>query len=186
MWGTEDGLFRLHCPAVHQELGRAGLRFCHSCRHQNCHPHCKSESLYFAPLTSPQVGLHYDPNYFPNPERFDPDRFADKGSYDSITFQTFGTGPRWRREHFFNIFYFLIIVTQTMLGEKSLYCWEQSPPDTSSPGIQVVKQIRIWRIIIFKITSVWSQLHKHPENYSGTRRSSLEQRNMKSRLSREI
>merc|ERR1712113_470221 len=40
------------------------------------------------------VGLHYDPNYFPNPERFDPDRFADKGSYDSITFQTFGTGPR--------------------------------------------------------------------------------------------
>jgi len=42
----------------------------------------------------PIIGLHYDPAYFPQPERFDPDRFEDKGSYDSITFQTFGSGPR--------------------------------------------------------------------------------------------
>ena len=41
-----------------------------------------------------QIGLHYDPEYFPNPETFDPDRFEDKGSYDNITFQTFGSGPR--------------------------------------------------------------------------------------------
>jgi len=42
----------------------------------------------------PIVGLHYDPLYFPDPEKFDPDRFEKKGSIDSSTFQTFGSGPR--------------------------------------------------------------------------------------------
>lgn len=42
----------------------------------------------------PIIGLHYDPHYFPDPEKFDPDRFEDKGSIDSSTFQTFGSGPR--------------------------------------------------------------------------------------------
>jgi len=42
----------------------------------------------------PIVGLHYDPKYFPEPERFDPDRFENKGNIDSSTFQTFGSGPR--------------------------------------------------------------------------------------------
>ena len=52
--------------------------------------------IFLSSHISPQVGLHYDPEHFPDPERFDPDRFENKGSYDSITFQTFGTGPRWR------------------------------------------------------------------------------------------
>jgi len=44
----------------------------------------------------PIIGLHYDPQYWPNPEVFDPERFSseNKSNIDSITFQTFGSGPR--------------------------------------------------------------------------------------------
>jgi len=44
----------------------------------------------------PIIGLHYDPQYWPNPLKFDPERFSseNKGNIDPITFQTFGSGPR--------------------------------------------------------------------------------------------
>lgn len=44
----------------------------------------------------PIAGLHYDPKYWTNPFVFDPERFSseNKSSIDSITFQTFGSGPR--------------------------------------------------------------------------------------------
>jgi len=44
----------------------------------------------------PIGGLHFDPKYWPEPEKFDPDRFSseNKGKIESITFQTFGGGPR--------------------------------------------------------------------------------------------
>ncbi|KAF7281746.1 hypothetical protein GWI33_004305 [Rhynchophorus ferrugineus] len=44
----------------------------------------------------PIFGLHYDEKYFPNPYKFDPDRFADKSQIneDGITYLPFGAGPR--------------------------------------------------------------------------------------------
>lgn len=48
------------------------------------------------PIIIPLYALHNDPKYFPNPEKFDPDRFSEsriseitKGSYIP-----FGEGPR--------------------------------------------------------------------------------------------
>ncbi|KAI4464094.1 cytochrome p450 [Holotrichia oblita] len=44
----------------------------------------------------PINGIHLDPQYYPNPDRFDPERFSDenKGKISPYTFLPFGTGPR--------------------------------------------------------------------------------------------
>lgn len=38
--------------------------------------------------------LHHNPDHWPNPEVFDPERFRDKNNIDPIAFQPFGQGPR--------------------------------------------------------------------------------------------
>ena len=44
----------------------------------------------------PVVGLHYDPEYYPDPEKFDPERFSpeNKNNILPYTYLPFGDGPR--------------------------------------------------------------------------------------------
>lgn len=44
----------------------------------------------------PILGIHTDPKYFPNPEKFDPERFSDENKNNIVpyTFIPFGLGPR--------------------------------------------------------------------------------------------
>lgn len=44
----------------------------------------------------PTYGIHMDPNIYPNPEQFDPERFSEKNrkNMHSSTFMPFGSGPR--------------------------------------------------------------------------------------------
>ncbi|XP_068898640.1 cytochrome P450 6k1-like isoform X2 [Tenebrio molitor] len=44
----------------------------------------------------PITGLHFDPEHFPDPEKFDPERFSDenKRNIKSYTYLPFGEGPR--------------------------------------------------------------------------------------------
>ena len=44
----------------------------------------------------PIQAIHHDPQYYPEPEKFDPDRFLEKNKKfrDSCTFLPFGDGPR--------------------------------------------------------------------------------------------
>ncbi|XP_077285508.1 uncharacterized protein LOC143910785 [Arctopsyche grandis] len=52
----------------------------------------KANELIWIPI----YGLLHDPKYFPDPERFDPERFSDKNkaSIDPISYLPFGIGPR--------------------------------------------------------------------------------------------
>ncbi|XP_017770257.1 PREDICTED: cytochrome P450 9e2-like [Nicrophorus vespilloides] len=57
------------------------------------------EAVHLKPgdvICFPVGGLHHDAKYFPNPSKFDPERFSDsnKGSIHPYTYLPFGVGPR--------------------------------------------------------------------------------------------
>ncbi|XP_073846685.1 probable cytochrome P450 6a21 [Musca autumnalis] len=48
------------------------------------------------PIFIPAYGMHHDPSLYPNPEKFDPDRFEPSAAKqrDTVEFLAFGDGPR--------------------------------------------------------------------------------------------
>jgi len=72
-------------------------------------------------------GLHHDPQYFPDPEKFDPERFSDenKGNIHSSTYVPFGIGPRncvgsrFALMEIKTIFYYLVLNFSIEVTEKT-------------------------------------------------------------------
>lgn len=48
------------------------------------------------PVFIPLLGMHYDPQYFPKPDLFDPERFSEENrkSRTNYVYMPFGEGPR--------------------------------------------------------------------------------------------
>jgi cytochrome P450 family 9 len=77
----------------------------------------------------PIVGYHMDEKYFPNPERFDPDRFSDENKKNIVqgSYMPFSLGPRnCVGSRFALMFlkvaiYYLVLNFQLELCEKSTY-----------------------------------------------------------------
>ncbi|KFM62610.1 Thromboxane-A synthase, partial [Stegodyphus mimosarum] len=45
-------------------------------------------------IQAPVYLIHHDPEFWPDPEVFDPERFNKKPNSDGITYLPFGVGPR--------------------------------------------------------------------------------------------
>lgn len=45
-------------------------------------------------VSIPVYSIHMDPNYYENPEQFDPERFKDNNHKPSSKYMPFGDGPR--------------------------------------------------------------------------------------------
>lgn len=48
------------------------------------------------PVFISMLGMHYDPEYFPDPEKYDPERFNEKNKRNipAYSYFPFGEGPR--------------------------------------------------------------------------------------------
>jgi len=70
----------------------------------------------------PIYGLHYDPQYFPDPERFDPERFSDenKSKIKPFTYLPFGEGPRncIGKNNYCKLYVFINYVFLTLAGKR--------------------------------------------------------------------
>lgn len=55
-------------------------------------------------------GLHHDPEYFPNPEKYDPERFSkkNKSKITPFTYMPFGEGPHNCIGKKITLFFYLI------------------------------------------------------------------------------
>jgi cytochrome P450 family 9 len=75
----------------------------------------------------PIHGYHHDPQYFPEPEKFDPDRFSPENRHniDPDTYLPFGVGPRncigsrFALMEVKTIFYYLLVNFKFVACEKS-------------------------------------------------------------------
>lgn len=69
-------------------------------------------------LYIPTYSLHCDPEYYPDPEVFDPDRFTEENKASRVqgTFLPFGDGPRiCIGEWFPNVFHVRLIINEVTL-----------------------------------------------------------------------
>lgn len=69
------------------------------------------------------LALHNDPEYFPNPKKFDPERFSkeNKSNIRPFTFIPFGDGPRiciGNKKTIF-LFFLLLLILKKIINRRS-------------------------------------------------------------------
>lgn len=73
------------------------------------------------PIYIPMIGLHYDPKYFPNPEKYDPLRFSEnvKKSRPNFVYMPFGEGPHICIGKFFFFYFSICLISNTYVTLSS-------------------------------------------------------------------
>lgn len=98
-------------------------------------------------IVIPIAGLHRDPKYFPNPDKFDPERFSEenKNNIPPSTYMPFGAGPRTCIANRFALMEAKAILFY-LVGEFKLEASEKStiPLDLKGGGFQLKPKNGFW------------------------------------------
>ncbi|KAF5289538.1 hypothetical protein FQA39_LY15046 [Lamprigera yunnana] len=65
-----------------------------TCVKDYCIPNTNTVLPKGTPVDFSILGLHHNPNYYAEPEKFDPERFSKTSKHDSYVYLPFGGGPR--------------------------------------------------------------------------------------------
>lgn len=102
----------------------------------------KKDEVVFIPV----AGIHYDPEFYPNPEVFDPDRFYEQtNDINEFNYMPFGVGPRKCIANRFalmetKVILFNLLSTFTFRkGEKS-----RIPMELDAQGFQIKAKYGCW------------------------------------------
>ncbi|NXO70163.1 CP3A9 protein, partial [Phainopepla nitens] len=101
-------------------------------------------------VTIPPYVLHYDPEYWPNPEEFRPERFSkeNKESMDPYTYLPFGAGPRNCLGMRFALLTLKVAITSLLQHFTFQTCKEtQIPIKLSSVGLLTPQKPIILRLV---------------------------------------
>lgn len=88
----------------------------------------------------PTYAIHMDPQYFPNPTKFDPERFSDanKGSIPSGVYAPFGMGPRNCIASRYALMGIKAIVVYLLVNFTISKCSKTQDPLTMKKGLNVI------------------------------------------------
>ncbi|XP_018321415.1 probable cytochrome P450 6a13 isoform X2 [Agrilus planipennis] len=104
------------------------------------------------PVSIPVYGIHHDPEYYPDPDKFDPERFSEenKNKRPPLTFLPFGEGPRI-------CIGLRLGILQTKVG---LACLLRNYKFTLNPKTVVPLEFLGGQFILALKESVWIDAHK--------------------------
>uniref|UniRef100_A0AAG5DMR6 Cytochrome P450 n=1 Tax=Anopheles atroparvus TaxID=41427 RepID=A0AAG5DMR6_ANOAO len=95
----------------------------------------------------PIIGFHFDPKYFPNPDRFDPERFseANRKNIQSGTYLPFGAGPRNCIGSRFALMETKVVLYYLLLNFRILPCAKtQIPLKLKKSSTQFATEKGVW------------------------------------------
>lgn len=84
----------------------------------------------------PVYAIHHDPEYFPNPDQYDPDRFSahEVKKRDPITLLAFGNGPRNCIASRFGMMQTRIGLVKLLMYFEILICQKTETPPVIAPS----------------------------------------------------
>ncbi|KAJ8979339.1 hypothetical protein NQ317_006975 [Molorchus minor] len=105
------------------------------------------------PILIPIDGIHNDPEYYPEPEKFEPNRFIDgiKQNSQSCTYLPFGMGPRNCIGDRFGLICAKVGLTYFVKNFKVERCSETPVPLTLNPKSPFMMPMRALKMIVKKV-----------------------------------